>query len=76
MEAVKQAKAALYMADIVGQVQHGRKGLGYGESRQVWQKAPPVERRKMVVGEIRRQEEEKRSAVAVSQAKQGQWTNC
>lgn len=74
-EAVKQAKAALYMADIVGQVQHGRKGLGYGESRQVWQKAPPVERRKMVVGEIRRQEEHRRSAIAVSQARQGQWTN-
>ena len=74
-EAVKQAKAALRHADIVGHVQHGRRGLGYGESRPVWQKALPVERRKLVVGEVRRQEEATRSAVAVSQAQQGQWTN-
>ena len=74
-EAVRQAKSALRHADIVGQVQHGRKGLGYGESRPVWQKAPPATRRKLVVEEIRRQEEATRSAIAVSQARQGQWTN-
>ena len=31
-EAVQQAKAALRHRDIVGQIQQGRAGLGFGES--------------------------------------------
>ena len=71
--AVQQAKSALHHSDIVGQVQHGRGGLGLGEKRPCWGKAASRERRKMVVAEVRRQEEASRCAKAVSQVKQGQW---
>ncbi|KAK0148024.1 hypothetical protein N1851_012273 [Merluccius polli] len=57
--AVAQAKSALRHRDIVGQVQHGRGGL--------------AERRRLVVEEVRHQEEADKSARAVSQAKQGRW---
>lgn len=70
---VQQAKSALHHSDIVGQVQHGRTGLGQGEKRPCWSKAASRERRKMVVAEVRRQEEANRCAKAVPQVKQGQW---
>ncbi len=71
--ATKQAKAALRHRDIVGRVQEGRSGLGLGASTPAWSKANPAERRKLVVQEVRREEEAGRRAQAVSQAKQGQW---
>ena len=74
-EAGKEAKAALKHGDIVGFVQQGRAGIGFGESRPTWHKASPPSRRKLVVEEIRRQEEAARRVRAVAQAKQGQWTN-
>ena len=74
-EAVQQAKSSLRHGDIVGQVQQGRAGLGLGTSRPTWHKATPTQRRKMVVGEVRQQEEADRCAKAVSQSKQGQWTS-
>lgn len=73
LEATKQAKAALKHRDIVGRVQHGRSGLGAGASTPAWNKATPFQRRKLVVQEVRQQEEAARCAKAVSQAKQGQW---
>ncbi|KAK2864561.1 hypothetical protein Q7C36_003715 [Tachysurus vachellii] len=57
----RQAKAALRHKDIVGQVQEGSSGLGLGASTP------------MVVQEVRREEEARRCAQAVAQAKQGQW---
>ncbi len=42
-------------------------------SKPTWRKASTSESRKMVVEEVRRQEEAERSAKAVSLAKQGQW---
>ncbi|KAF7702594.1 hypothetical protein HF521_001877, partial [Silurus meridionalis] len=73
MAATEQAKAALRHKDIVGRVQEGRSGLGLGASTPVWSKASPSQRRKMVVQEVRREEEARRCAQAVAQAKQGQW---
>ncbi|XP_078458809.1 uncharacterized protein LOC144723905 [Lampetra planeri] len=72
-KAVQEATAALRHADIVGHVQQGRGGLGL-TSRAAWSKATAPERRKMVVQEVRHQEEAARWAKAVSLAKQEQWT--
>ena len=74
-EAVQQAKSALRHGDIVGQVQNGRGGFGLATSRPTWHKATSTQRRKLVVGQVRQQEEAERCATAVSQSKQGQWTN-
>ena len=74
-EAVQLAQAALRHRDIIGQVQHGRGGLGLCVGKPVWNKASVVEKRKMVVEEVHRQEEAVRCTKAVSQAKQGQWVN-
>ena len=54
---------------MVGRVQEGRSGA----SEPVWSKATTSEKRKLVVHEIRREEEAKRFAQAVAQANQGQW---
>ncbi|KAK9524409.1 hypothetical protein VZT92_016805 [Zoarces viviparus] len=72
--AVQQATSTLRHKDIVGQVQQGREGLGLTASEPTWRKATTSERRKLVVEEVRREEEVARSAKAVSLVKQGQWT--
>ena len=51
---IQQAKSALHHSDIVGQVQHGRSGLGLGKKRPCWSKAASQERRKMIVAEVHR----------------------
>ncbi len=71
--AVAQGKSTLRHRDIVGQVQQSRGGLGLGATTPTWQKATPAERRRLVVEEVRHQEEADRWARAVSQAKQGRW---
>ncbi|KAM3872212.1 putative glutamate receptor [Diretmus argenteus] len=72
-DAVQHATSALRHNDIVGHVQLGRGGFGLAASKPTWRKASTSERRKMVVEEVRKQEEAVRSAKAVSLAKQGQW---
>ncbi|KAJ8010150.1 hypothetical protein DPEC_G00071990 [Dallia pectoralis] len=72
-DAVQQVTSALRHSDIVGHVQLGRGGFGLAASKPTWRKASTSERRKMVVEEVRHQEEAERSAKAVSLAKQGQW---
>lgn len=72
-DAVQQATSALKHSDIVGHVQLGRGGFGLTASKPTWRKASTSERRKMVVEEVRRQEETERSAKAVSLVRQGQW---
>ncbi|ROJ36076.1 hypothetical protein DPX16_12701 [Anabarilius grahami] len=61
--AVAEAKAALRHQDIMGQVQHGRRGLDLRTKTPTWQKATPygVE------------EEAARCVRVVSQAQQGCW---
>ena len=71
--AVQHATEALKHIDIVGHVQMERGGFGLTTSKPTWCKASTSERRKMVVEEVRRQEEAERTAKAVSLAKQGQW---
>ncbi|KAL7383413.1 hypothetical protein ABVT39_010137 [Epinephelus coioides] len=72
-DAVQYATSALRHNNIVGHVQLGREGFGLAASKPTWRKASTSERRKMVVEEVRHQEEAERSMKAVSLAKQGQW---
>lgn len=74
-EAVQSAKSALQFRDVVGHVQHGRAGFGLIPKTPLWHKATSVQKRQLVVEEVRRQEEGERHAKAVSMAKQGRWTN-
>ncbi|KAM4567620.1 uncharacterized protein V3H82_011871 [Fundulus diaphanus] len=73
LAATEQAKAALRHRDIVGHVQEGWSGLGLGTSKPTWSKANPAQKRKLVVQEVRREQEAARRTQAVAQAKQGQW---
>ncbi|XP_078118984.1 uncharacterized protein LOC144525794 [Sander vitreus] len=52
LAAIEQAKAALRH---MGRVREGRSGLGLGVSTPAWSKAPPFQRRKLVVQEVRRE---------------------
>lgn len=72
---VAEAKAALKDREIVGQVLHGKGGLGLVSTTPLWQKATPTEHHQLVVEEVRHQEEATRHARAVSQAQQGSWMN-
>ncbi len=74
-EAVQSAKSALHFRDVVGQVQHGRAGFGLIPKTPLWHKATSLQKRQLVVEEVRRQEEGERHAKAISMAKQGRWTN-
>ncbi|KAK0151658.1 hypothetical protein N1851_007036 [Merluccius polli] len=74
-EAVQSVKSALHFRDVVGQVQHGRAGFGLIPKTPLWHKATSVQKRQLVVEEVRRQEERERYTKAVSMATQGRWTN-
>lgn len=71
--ALHNAVSVLRHKDIVDYVQSGRGGFGLAEGGPTWHKASKAERRKMVVEEVRHQEEAVRTTKAVSLAKQGQW---
>lgn len=71
--AVQHAISALRHQDIVGNTQHGRGGFGLAATKPAWHKASTAEQRKLVIEEVRRQEETNRSAKAVSLTKRGQW---
>ena len=73
--AAQEAEATLRHREIVGNVQIGRGGLGLGPGKPVWSRAGPKEKRKLVVEQVRRQEEILRGTKTVAQAKQGQWLN-
>ncbi|MGH0137020.1 UNVERIFIED_CONTAM: hypothetical protein FKN15_025454 [Acipenser sinensis] len=55
-KAVEDAKAALRIGDIMGQVQHGRGGLGLSSAPPTWHKAAPAQQRKLVVNKVQKQE--------------------
>ncbi len=64
---VDQAVGRLQHREIVGRVQAGRAGLGWGEAPRFWSKANRKERKEMVVAEVTRMEEERYKIKAVSQ---------
>lgn len=72
--AVNQAISRLQLQEVVGRVQEGRVGLGWGEVPRFWSKTNCKERKEMVVTEVTRMEEEHYKIKAVSQSQQGKWT--
>ncbi|XP_066285801.1 uncharacterized protein [Branchiostoma lanceolatum] len=74
-EVIEQDVSRLRHKDIVGAVQYGRQGLGWGGKTQRWERANPKERKQLVVEEVKRMENEKRRVTAVSQKQQGAWVN-
>ncbi|XP_061749210.1 uncharacterized protein LOC133547614 isoform X2 [Nerophis ophidion] len=71
---VAKAIGRLQHQEIVGRVQVGRAGLGWGDSPRLWSKATKRERRAMVVEEVSRANQEQYTIKAVSQGRQGRWT--
>ena len=72
-QAVSEAESALRHKDIVGTTNIGREGLGTRTSQR-WKDSSPAECRQMVQEEIRRQEDETRSARVVQMGAQAMWT--
>ena len=71
-DATQHATSAVMHNDIKGHVQLGRGGFGLTARKPTWREASTSER-KMVVEEVHRQDEGKRSAKSISLVKQGQW---
>jgi len=67
--AAQVAEATLQHTEIVGNVQIGRGGLGLGPGKPVWSRAGSKEKRKLVIEQVRRQEERLRGTKAVAEAK-------
>ena len=55
--AAQEAEAHLRYTEIVGNVQIGWGGLGLDPGKPVWSRAGPKQKRKLVVEQVRRQEE-------------------
>ena len=62
---VDQAISRLQHQEIVGRVQAGRAGLGWGGAPRFWSKANHKERKEMLVAEVTRTEEERYKIKAV-----------
>lgn len=56
---VDQAVGRLQHREIMGRVQAGRAGLGWGEMPCFWSKANRKQRKEMVVAEVKRMEEDR-----------------
>ena len=72
-QAVEAAESSLKHQDIVGTTNLGREGLGTRQHKR-WEKSGRNERRTLVQEEIRKVEEQARSAKAVQLGPQGDWT--
>ncbi|KAJ8369262.1 hypothetical protein SKAU_G00092900 [Synaphobranchus kaupii] len=57
-QAVDQAISQLKHQEIVGWLQPGRSGLGWGPAPKLWSKASKKERKELVVSEVTRMEDE------------------
>lgn len=71
---VNQAVCRLQHQKIVGRVQAGRAGLGWGRLHGSSPKHPRRRKKKMVVAEVTRLEEERYKIKAVSLGQQESWT--
>ncbi|KAJ8404629.1 hypothetical protein AAFF_G00334920 [Aldrovandia affinis] len=65
---VDQAISRLQHLEVVGRVQAGRTGLGWGEAPRFWSKANRKERKEMVVSEVPKIEEEQYKIKVVREA--------
>lgn len=73
-QAVHQAITRLKHQEVVGLIQHGRAGFGWTTSTSMWSKATKIERKRLIVLEIMKEEGESYRVKAVSQSQQGKWT--
>ena len=73
IKATQEVECSLRIKDIIGVTQTNRAGLG-SISNKVFFKMGPMGKRDMVSQEDRMFEEEQRTAIAVTQAKQCAWT--
>ena len=73
LKAVEEAESSLRLKDIVGTTTVGRLGLG-ATVRERWDTAKRLERRKMVLSEVRTHEEEQRRGKVAQMGAQGAWT--
>ena len=75
MQTVDQAIIRLKHQEMVGQLQSGRAGFGWGTPVMMWSKASKKERKDLVISEVVKMEEESYKIKAVGQQQQGRWTN-
>ncbi|XP_016140413.1 uncharacterized protein [Sinocyclocheilus grahami] len=73
-QSVHQAITRLKHQEVVGVVQYGRAGFGWGTSSKMWSKALKAERKELVISEVVREEKEGYKIKDVSQCQQGRWT--
>lgn len=73
-DCVDSAISRLKHQELVGRIQQGRRGLGWGEPQKFWSKASEKERKELLVTEVTRMEEDKFLVKSLSQRQQGQWT--
>ena len=73
-EEVQKAATRLQHQEVVGRVQTGRTGLGWGDPPTLWSRADKKERKDLVVAEVTRMEQEQYRVQAVAQGQQGRWT--
>lgn len=74
MQAIDQAINRLKHQEIVGVLQPGRTGLGWGSAPKMWSKATRKETKDLVISEVVKMEEECYKIRAVGQQQQGRWT--
>ena len=71
--AVAESESSLQLKDVIGNTCIGRQGIGMSQFKE-WNKAQGKAKKDMVLGEVRKEEEQKRRSKAVELAKQGAWT--
>ncbi|KAG1925338.1 hypothetical protein F2P79_025614 [Pimephales promelas] len=72
-EEVDLAISRLQHREVLGRVQDGRAGVGWGQAPLFWSNASKEERKAMVAAEVMRAEHERLTIKAVSQGQQGGW---
>ncbi|KAL7388165.1 hypothetical protein ABVT39_008471 [Epinephelus coioides] len=73
-EEVKKVVGRLQHQEVVGRVQSGRTGLGWGDLPILWSKASKKERKDLVISELTKMTDEGYRVNAVAQGQQGRWT--
>ncbi len=73
-EEVQKAVSRLQHQEVVGRVQTGQAGLGWGDPPSLSSRADKKERKDLVVVEITKMEQEQYRVQAVAQGQQGRWT--
>lgn len=73
VQTVDQAISRLKHQEIMGVLQPGRTGLGWGPTAKMWSRAN-VKERQDLISEVVRMEEESYKIKAVGQRQQGRWT--